>query len=151
MKAAILTIFLVLPNLLSLSSASTVVADSAGGAEQPADAGLSDTEKQIRHGIVLLGRLCQCMAAVKDNDTAEAAVPEIMRLSDAFRQWPQGFTKLPPVSELEALTYEERYMPAIRKINHIIEAQAGRLAAAEYYGSRNLAAALVRLAQTSQS
>ncbi|MBR1982614.1 MAG: hypothetical protein IKA23_07675 [Akkermansia sp.] len=150
MKAALLTIFLVLPHLLYHCAASTVVAGSAGSTEQDSDAGLSDTEKQIRHGIVLLGKLCQCMAAVKDNDTAEAAVPEIMRLSEAFRQWPQGFTKLPPVSGLEALTYEERYMPTIRKINHIIEAQAGRLAAAEYYGSRNLAAALVRLAQTSQ-
>lgn len=115
-----------------------------------AEAALPEGEQRLRNGIIMLGSICQCMADVKDHDSAEAAVPKLMALNESLREWAQSFSNLPPLSELEVVAYEERYLPTIRKINHIIEAQAGRLAAAEYYGSRNLPAVLVRLAQIGQ-
>ena len=67
-----------------------------------------------------------------------------------MQQWSQAFNNLPPLSEPEVLLYEDRYLPTIRKINKYIRTQADRLAAAEYYGSINLPAALVKLAQISR-
>ncbi|MBR5888740.1 MAG: hypothetical protein IKY92_01695 [Akkermansia sp.] len=87
------------------------------------------------------------MAAISDYNSAEAAVPAIMRACEELQKWTQSFNSLPPASELEIQVLEDRYLPTIRKINHIIEAQADRLGAAEYYGSRNLPAALVRITQ----
>ncbi|MBR2144264.1 MAG: hypothetical protein IJ956_01915 [Akkermansia sp.] len=51
------------------------------------------------------------------------------------------------MSETETIVYEDRYLPIIRKINKIMQDQADRLAAAEYYGSQNLPAALIHVAQ----
>lgn len=124
-----------------------VVAEAAGTAPETKEEALPEGEVRIRSGIILLGKLCQTMAGIDNHDSAEAAVPAIMRLCEELQLWTQSFNTLPPLSELEAQIYEERYLPTIRKINHIIEAQADRLGAAEYYGSRNLPAALVRVAQ----
>ncbi len=112
---------------------------------------VSDGEQRIRTGIVILGQICQRMAEVKDHDTAEAAAPKLMKLCEEMKLWSQSFSHLPPLTETDVLVYEERYLGTIRKLNHIIEAQADRLAAAEYYGSRNLPAVLVQLAQIGQS
>ena len=73
-----------------------------------------------------------------------------MTLLEEMQAWSHSFNNLPPLSEVELLAYEERYLPTIRKINSILEAQAARIAAAEYYGSRNLPAVLVRFAQLGQ-
>lgn len=130
----------------AIATANQVVTDSQApaGEAQPA---LPEGEMRLRNGIVILGRLCQCMAEVQNNETAEAAVPRIMRLRDELQQWTSSFNNLPPLSEPEAQAYQDRYLPTIRKINRIIETQAERIAAAEYYGSKNLAAALVHMAQ----
>ncbi|MBO5684782.1 MAG: hypothetical protein J6R92_07525 [Akkermansia sp.] len=111
---------------------------------------LPEGERRIRGGIVILGKMCQIMAEINSHETAEASVPKLMRLLEEMQAWTQSFSNLPPLSEPEALAYEERYLPAIRKINSIIEAHAARVAAAEYYGSRNLPAVLVRFAQLGQ-
>lgn len=117
---------------------------------QDAIAQLPEGQQRLINGIIMLQKLYQCMAEVTDNDSAEAAVPKLMKLNEELRYWSQSFSNLPPLSEPEVVTYEERFLPAIRKINQAIEAQAGRIAAAEYYGSRNLPAALVRIAQIGQ-
>lgn len=124
-----------------------VVEVSAPEKEQNHPGSLPEGEARIRGGIILLGNLCQNMAAINDYNSAETAVPGIMRLCEELKLWMQSFNSLAPLTELEAQVYEERYLPTIRKINNIIEAQAERLGAAEYYGSKNLPAALVRLAQ----
>ncbi len=141
--------YLIIPVLTCClpEAAANVVSDSPqpeSNSQQPA---LPESEQRIRSGIVILGTLCQSMAAVQDYNTAEAAVPQIMRLRDELLQWTRSFNNLPPLAEHEEQVYEDRYLPMIRKINRILETQADRLAAAEYYGSRNLAAALVHMAQ----
>ena len=130
----------------SLAYAELSVVASPQPAAAPAPA-LPEGEQRLRNGIVLLGTLCQYMATVQNHETAEAAVPQIMRLRDELQQWTRSFNNLPPLTEIEVQAYEERYLPTIRKINRIIETQADRIAAAEYYGSKNLAAALVHVAQ----
>ena len=112
---------------------------------------LPEGEQRIRTGIIMMADLYKCMASVRDKDSAEAAVPQIMRLCESFSKWPQAFTNMPPLSEPEIQAYEDRYMPTINRINKMIEEQADRLSAAEYYGSLNLPAALVRLLQIHQS
>ncbi len=108
---------------------------------------LPEGEKRLRQGIVILGKICQHMADINNESTAEAAVAPLMRLCEELRQWTHCFKNLPPLSEPEVILYEDRYLPIIRKINKLMQDQADRLAAAEYYGSRNLAAALVHIAQ----
>ena len=130
-----------------LPSLADVVAEAPGAAPQAAATTLPENEARIRQGIVHLGTLCQRMAEINDYNSAEAAVPAIMRLHEDIQLWARSFKSLPPISELETQLLEDRYLPTIRKINHILEAQADRLGAAEYYGSKNLAAALVRVAQ----
>ena len=133
----------------SLSSAN-VVTEAQTQESAPAPL-LPEGEQRIRTGIMMMADLYKCMASVRDKDSAEAAVPQIMRLCESFSKWPQSFTNLPPLSEPEIQAYEDRYLPTINRINKMIEEQADRLSAAEYYGSLNLPAALVRLLQIHQS
>lgn len=143
-----LHIILPLLGAAGLAGANVVAEPQAPApAQEPA---LPEGEQRLRSGIIMLGQICQCMAEIKDHDTAEAAVPRLMTLCEDMRRWSQSFSNLPPLSEPDVIAYEERYLGTIRKINNIIEAQAGRLAAAEYYGSRNLPAVLVRLALIGQ-
>ena len=111
---------------------------------------LSPGESRIRAGIVLLGMLHDTLAKVQDHDTAEHAVMSIMKLSRELQSWGQGFNALPPLAEATQSEYEKRYLPIINKINERIQLQAERIAAAEFYGSENLPAALVRLVNSVQ-
>ena len=131
----------------TLPSTANVVAEAPATESKAVSATIPDNEIRIRQGIVHLGTLCECLAEISDYDSAEAAVPTIMRLHEELQMWTQSFKSLPPITELEIQLLEDKYLPTIRKINQIIEAQADRLGAAEYYGSKNLAASLVRVAQ----
>lgn len=108
---------------------------------------LPEGEKRLRQGIIIIGKLTQSMAGIYNKETADAAVPQMMRLCEELRQWTQAFNNLPPLSEAETIVYEDRYLPIIRKINKVMQDQADRLAAAEYYGSQDLPAALIHVAQ----
>ncbi len=136
--------------LAPLCQAQSTVVTEEDESVRNAIAQLPEGQQRLINGILLLQKLHQHMAEVTDNATAEAAVPKLMRLNDELKLWAQSFANLPPLSEPEVATYEERFLPAIRKINQAIEAQGQRIAAAEYYGSRNLPAALVRIAQIGQ-
>lgn len=107
-------------------------------------------EARIRAGIVLLGMLHDTLAKIQDTDSAELAVPAIMKLARELQSWGQGFTALPPLDEATQSEYEKRYLPIVNKINERIRLQAERIAAAEFYGSENLPAALVRLVNSVQ-
>ena len=111
---------------------------------------MSPGEARIRAGIVLLGMLHDTLAKVQDHDSAEQAVMSIMKLSRELQSWGQGFNALPPLDEATQSDYEKRYLPIINKINERIQLQAERIAAAEFYGSENLPAALVRLVNSVQ-
>lgn len=144
------SIFLSLILAATQSLANSPVVSEAQEETAHTEEHIPEGEQKIRQGIIMLAQLYQNMANVTDNATAEAAVPKIMKLYDSFRQFPQAFSNLPPLSEPEIQAYEDRYLRTIRKLNDMISIQANRLAAAEYYGSKNLPAALVRLAQLNQ-
>lgn len=137
---------LILAILCAIPAWATPVAEDAASPASDIPA-LPEGEKRLRQGIVIIGKLTQSMADINNKETADAAVPQIMRLSEELRQWTQAFNNLPPLSETETIAYEDRYLPIIRKINKIMQDQADRLAAAEYYGSQNLPAALIHVAQ----
>ena len=125
----------------------------AGSVAPPATAPgaqLPPAEQRLRVGIILLQQLEQQMASINDEESAEAAVAPLMRLNSALPAWAQSFTALPPLSEQEQQAYEDEYLPLIRKLNNRIKLQAGRLAAAQYYHSLNLPAALAHLAMINQ-
>lgn len=143
-------LYIIIPLLGAFSTSLGNIVTEQQPAADTQDSSLPEGEQRLRSGIIMLGQICQSMAEIKDLDSAEAAVPKLMLLNEELRRWSQSFSNLPPLSEPDVMAYEERYLGTIRKINHIIEAQAGRLAAAEYYGSRNLPAVLVRLAQIAQ-
>ena len=111
---------------------------------------LSHGETRIRAGIVLLGLLLDAMSKVQDHDTAEAAVPTVMKISRELPTWGQGFTSLAPLDEATQSEYEKKYLPIINKLNERIQIQADRIAAAEFYGSENLPAAFIKLVQSVQ-
>lgn len=114
------------------------------------DSALSPGEQRIRVGLILLNSLYETMAGIKDKDTADAAVAPVMRIASELNTWAQSFTALPPMNETEQAMCEDAYLPIIRKLNAAIKTQGERLAAAEYYGSRHLPAALVKLALLNQ-
>ncbi len=106
---------------------------------------LSEAEKRIRVGIVMLGQLHNLLAGITDEASAEAAVAPIMRTSAEFQAWAQGFSSLPPLDADTQRAYETRYLPIIDELNTRLKIQGERIASAEFYGSKNLPAALVRL------
>lgn len=108
------------------------------------------TEQRLRKGMSMLHSLLQTMAAIKDKETAEAAVPAIMRFTKTFPAWAQSFNSLPPMEEMEQIIYEDQYLPIIEELNKVVKVQADRLAAAEYYGSTHLLTALIHLALINQ-
>lgn len=129
---------------------STPVLESTAATTTATDAKLDPGEARIRAGIVLQGILHDTLAGVKDKESAESATGAIMRLSREMQEWAQGFAALPPLDEETRGLYEEKYLPIIRQMNNRIKAQGERIAAAEFYGSQNLPAALVRLVQAMQ-
>ncbi len=107
-------------------------------------------EAHIRAGIVILGRLYNTLAHVRDADSAQAAVPVIVGLTRAVRSWGQAVTGLPLRSPEVIKTYEQRYLPIIDKLNGYLRAQGERLAASNYYDTQDLATALLALYSTVQ-
>lgn len=107
---------------------------------------LPQSEQLIRAGIIMLDQVQKILSGINDAETAEAAVASLMRTEAALQEWAQTFNALPPLAEEEQNAYEEVYLPIINKLNSRIRVQGERLASAEYYGSRNLPAALIRLA-----
>lgn len=126
--------------LNSADSTSTALVQSA----------LPIPEQRVRAGIVILQSLHDTMAGINDQESADAAVAPIMRLRAALHDWAQSFAALPPLTEAEQQMYEEQYLPIFKKLNNRIRTQGERLAAAEYYGSRDLPAALIQLALLNQ-
>lgn len=126
--------------------ADTAPVAEAPASAAPAQADLPLPEQRVREGLVLLSALQDTMARIQDNDSAEAAVAPLMRLHRALQEWTQSFTTLPPLTEQEQQAYEEQYLPLFRKLNNRIRTQGERIAAAEYYGSRDLPAALMHIA-----
>lgn len=126
------------------------VKNQSAAEPQSQDSTLEPGEARIRAGIVLQGILHDTLAGVRDKETAEAATGPIMRLSREMQEWARGFAALPPLDEETRNLYEEKYLPTIRQMNNHIKAQGERIAAAEFYGSQNLPAALVRLIQSMQ-
>ncbi|MGN0835863.1 MAG: hypothetical protein ACI4OS_00315 [Akkermansia sp.] len=145
-----LYLFLSLASLLLPAQADELSAPVSTVRETPEAPALSLPEQRVRAGIVLLGELDQVLARVNDHDSAEASVAPVMRLLERLRYWAQSFTALPPLSEEERSLMEDRYLPVIRKLNERLRNQGERLAAAEYYGSHKLPAALVHLALLNQ-
>lgn len=126
------------------------VQDAVATVEQKKDTNLHPGEARIRAGIVLQGYLHDTLAKVRDRESAEAATAPIMRFSRELQDWAHGFAALPPLDEETRSLFEEKYLPLIRQMNDRIKAQGERIAAAEFYGSQNLPAALVRLVQAMQ-
>lgn len=136
--------------IISQPDASQPVQESTTVTPHAQEPKLEPGEARIRAGIVLQGILHDTLAGVKDKESAEAATGAIMRLSREMQEWAQGFAALPPLDEDTRSLYEDKYLPVIRQMNNRIKAQGERIAAAEFYGSQNLPAALVRLVQAMQ-
>ncbi len=145
-----------LPFLATAQELSPIAADSPITSQDSVASAISAEpelpagEARIRAGIVLLGLLLDTMSNIQDRDSAESAVPVIMRMSRELQTWGQGFAALPPLDEETQSVYEKRYLPIINKLNERIQIQADRIAAAEFYGSSNLPAALVKLIHSVQ-
>lgn len=106
---------------------------------------LPQEELHIRAGVVLLGMLYNTLARVQDHESAQAAVPVIVRLTHDLQTWGQGVSTLPQLDEETRSMYENRYLPAIRRLNDHLRVQGERLAASDYFGSQDLSTALISL------
>ena len=107
-------------------------------------------EQHMRSGIMLLANLSEVLARVQDFNSAQAAAADVTRVARALHSWAQGVSALPPLGEKEVRAYERRYLPTIRRVNDHLRAQGERLAASDYYGSQDLAAALISLYSMAQ-
>ncbi len=109
------------------------------------EATLPPEEKHIRTGIILLAKLYKTLTGVEDGTSAQAAVPIIVELTREMQEWGQMVPTLPLRDQEVIDAYELKYMPVIRKINDYLRVQGERLAAANYYESRDLLDALLAL------
>ncbi len=94
---------------------------------------------------MMLAGLHDILAKIQDKESAENAVAPIMRFSGKLQAWGHSFSAFPPLDDETRELYERRYLPIIERLNNRIQAQADRLASAEFYGSRDLPAALIKL------
>ena len=138
--------------ILPLALAAATAAESAPAPAQPAQQeearAISPAENHIRAGIVITAKVLDVLSKIQDRDTAEAAVAPLMRLGEELTLWAKAAATLPQLSDLERMEMEDRYMPVIKRVNDRIKSQGERIAAAEFYGSRNLPAALVHIVQS---
>ena len=134
-----------LPLLCGPAAAQSTPATGAAQSAAPAEEQLSQADIHVRTGITLLAQLHDVLAKIQDKDTAEEAVPPLMRLEEALTRWSKSTAAMPPLSDLERMEMEDKYLPVIKRLNARIKSQAERVAAAEFYGSRNLPAALVHI------
>ncbi len=136
---------------VTMVTAAVTQGDEASPAvESGVSASLPPEEVHIRAGIVILGKLCNTLARVSDEASAQAAVPIIVSLSRDLRSWAQLLPSL-PLREQEVISvYEHRYLPIIEKLNAYLRAQGERLAASNYYDTQDLATALLTLYTTAQ-
>lgn len=142
----------IVPSLLFCSLIAAAVAQGQSvppvSEEAPAPAdrpALPVEEEKIRSGIMMLAGLHDILAKIQDKESAENAVAPIMRFNGKLQAWGRSFSALPPLDDEKREFYEQRYLPIIERLNNRIQAQADRLASAEFYGSRNLPAALIKL------
>ncbi len=128
-----------------------LAAEQQGAPAQPsvqresASTSLPPEETHIRAGIVLLGKLYNILARVKDARSAQEAVPSIMSLSNELHAWGQKVPSLPLRSPDVMGAYERQYLPIIEKLNGYLRVQGERLAASNYYDTQDLATVLLTL------
>lgn len=138
--------------LAAISICSPRVAEAQAlpeGAEAAASE-LPVEEVHIRSGIMILAKIYQSLASVQDRDSAQAAVPTLVQLTRELQAWGRGIANLPPLSESTRVAYEARYTSTIRKLNDHLRAQGERLAASDYFGSKDLSTALISLYVSAQ-
>lgn len=135
---------------VSLPPAPAVATGEIGSAAQLLPPEIPAAERQIRAGLVLLRSLCIALAAVQDRESAQASIPTIVRITRELQTWAQGMAALPPLSEEERSLYEMRYLPIIGQMNDLLRVQGERLAASDYFGSQDLATALISLYSITQ-
>ena len=138
---------IILPLALAAATAAEPAPAPAQPAQQAEARAISPAENHIRAGIVITAKVLDVLSKIQDRDTAEAAVAPLMRLGEELTLWAKATATLPQLSDLERMEMEDRYMPVIKRVNDRIKSQGERIAAAEFYGSRNLPAALVHIVQ----
>ena len=138
---------IILPLALVAATAAEPAPAPAQPAQQEEARAISPAENHIRAGIVITAKVLDVLSKIQDRDTAEAAVAPLMRLGEELTLWAKAAATLPQLSDLERMEMEDRYMPVIKRVNDRIKSQGERIAAAEFYGSRNLPAALVHIVQ----
>ena len=139
---------IILPLALAAATAAEPAPAPAQPAQQEEARAISPAENHIRAGIVITAKVLDVLSKIQDRDTAEAAVAPLMRLGEELTLWAKATSTLPQLSDLERMEMEDRYMPVIKHLNDRIKSQGERIAAAEFYGSRNLPAALVHIVQS---
>lgn len=118
--------------------------------ELPAPPLLPAAEQHIRSGIVLLHTLCTTLAKVQDHESAQGSVAIIVRITRELQTWAQGLAALPELTDEEKTLYETSYLPIIGQLNEHLRVQGERLAASDYFGSKDLSTALISLYVTAQ-
>ena len=137
---------IILPLALA-ATAAELAPTPAQPAQQEEARAISPAESHIRAGIVITAKVLDVLSKIQDRDTAEAAVAPLMRLGEELTLWAKAAATLPQLSDLERMEMEDRYLPVVKRVNDRIKSQGERIAAAEFYGSRNLPAALVHIVQ----
>ncbi len=105
---------------------------------------LPESEAHIRHGIITLNKLYETLAKINNQQLADSAVVDLLKIQQELIEWGQGFGMLDALSPQDQKRYEEAYLPIIKQINEQIRAQAARLHSARYYDSKDLPTVLIQ-------
>lgn len=108
---------------------------------------LSKEDRHIRIGMQLHYELAIILSNIQSPQDAKTAIPLILKSNEQLLAWGKAFTTLPPIDEATQARFREQYIPIIKQSNAALAIQGKRLKDAEYYGSDELPAALIRMVQ----
>lgn len=108
---------------------------------------LSKEDKHIRTGMQLHYQLAIILSNIQSPQDAKTAIPLILKNNAQLLAWGKAFATLPPIDEATQARYRAQYIPIIQQSNAALRIQGKRLKDAEYYGSDELPAALIRMVQ----
>lgn len=108
------------------------------------------TGELMKKGLHILQSLIDVLGGVSDKGTADRAALQIYKISAEYQNWGQQVSMRPPLGDEEREAMEATYLPEFKVKNERLDALGQKLAAANYYLSRELYQALELLVQNTQ-
>ncbi|MCC8021851.1 MAG: hypothetical protein LIO63_07765 [Akkermansia sp.] len=104
----------------------------------------------LDRGVDILVNLRGVLEGVHDKSSADRAALQVYKITAELTAWGQKAAAAPALESEEHERTEEAYVKRLQAVNSSLEAQAQRLAAAEWFSSERLVRALALLVENTR-